>query len=615
MLPKAVSGYTETQILEALKGVYMPPQYRIMCELVDRRLNFIREIKLDSGEILHLRDAPTKRSLTAVIKERQLEFDTYAEIIARLDPTVWLKLDEVSGTTASDSSGNGHTGTYVNTPTLGRESLLKGEPDSKSVLLARTSSEHISVASNAAFNTNTFSACAWIRTSYTGSRQVIAARDNGTTNRQFIFRVLDTPTDGTPGYLQLIAWIGGAQKIFTASINVADGVSHFCAATYDGAFIRLYVDGYIVLETAQTGNLDAATQTLFVGALNAGANFLDGHEQHFILFPRGLTSAEVREMWQSGAADFVEVEYEHDLFRISFEIRMHDDGYAAWKKGVFKPQDFARQIRDDGTYINLTAYDQSWFLANDAFTSRWTIAAGENYLTGTNGILDILRYGGFDPSDWVIEPTTLQLPATIDFEIGDSTLPNLLAVVNKLLTDINYDDLWFDGNGKGVMRSRQEPYNRDSEDSLTADRNSVLDADQLEEGKSLKDAYNVFLLFVASPDRATILTSTGQITKASIRTNIARVGRKPWIEKVEAPDQPTLDAIKERRKTEKSMIYRPIRTRILPLPYYEHNDRVSVFVEELDSEQIETFARRWSLPLTEQGDWMQIELDPVVNPN
>ena len=47
-----------------------------------------------------------------------LSYSTLAEAILSLSPVAYWKLDETSGTTATDSSGNGHHGTYTGTVTL-----------------------------------------------------------------------------------------------------------------------------------------------------------------------------------------------------------------------------------------------------------------------------------------------------------------------------------------------------------------------------------------------------------------------------------------------------------------------------------------------------------------
>jgi hypothetical protein len=50
----------------------------------------------------------------------------HATLIASLTPIAWFKLDEASGTTATDSGTGANDGTFVNSPTLSTRSLIDG---------------------------------------------------------------------------------------------------------------------------------------------------------------------------------------------------------------------------------------------------------------------------------------------------------------------------------------------------------------------------------------------------------------------------------------------------------------------------------------------------------
>lgn len=50
-----------------------------------------------------------------------------SEVLAD-SPLGYWRLDETSGTTLADSSGNSETGSYINSPTLGQPSLLLTDP-------------------------------------------------------------------------------------------------------------------------------------------------------------------------------------------------------------------------------------------------------------------------------------------------------------------------------------------------------------------------------------------------------------------------------------------------------------------------------------------------------
>ena len=67
-----------------------------------------------------------------------------------------LKLDETSGTSAADSTGNGWTGTLVNTPTWTTGTL------GNAVNLVKTSSQYLSLSSGVASTLSDFSISAWV---------------------------------------------------------------------------------------------------------------------------------------------------------------------------------------------------------------------------------------------------------------------------------------------------------------------------------------------------------------------------------------------------------------------------------------------------------------------
>jgi hypothetical protein len=80
---------------------------------------------------------------------------TYAQEVLADTPVGWWRLDETSGTTAADSSGNGRDGTYVNTPTLGASGLLAADPTVGSVRLSELANEYVEIADNNAFSLTT----------------------------------------------------------------------------------------------------------------------------------------------------------------------------------------------------------------------------------------------------------------------------------------------------------------------------------------------------------------------------------------------------------------------------------------------------------------------------
>ncbi len=64
---------------------------------------------------------------------------SYSASVLADSPLAYWRLGEASGTTAADASGNGRTGSYLNTPTLGAAGALAGTRTRRSASTAPTS--------------------------------------------------------------------------------------------------------------------------------------------------------------------------------------------------------------------------------------------------------------------------------------------------------------------------------------------------------------------------------------------------------------------------------------------------------------------------------------------
>lgn len=67
---------------------------------------------------------------------------TYDEVVASFDPIIYYKFDELAGTVAADSSGNGYDAEYINSPTLGVDKLVY-DTDGTSVTVQSSGSRRV----------------------------------------------------------------------------------------------------------------------------------------------------------------------------------------------------------------------------------------------------------------------------------------------------------------------------------------------------------------------------------------------------------------------------------------------------------------------------------------
>jgi hypothetical protein len=183
----------------------------------------------------------------------------------------WM-LDETSGQTASDSSGEGNNGA-TNAVTW-----VPGHTNGAGSFDGATS--YITVPDDASLDPYALTVAAWINpVDWNGNRRIL---QKGALDNQY--RLL---AEG--GVLKFdIAGVGTVTTVLPA-VNVWTHV----AGTYDGTTVRLYVNGVQVASTAATAEMPATGDPLFIGTKNAGGTQGD----HF----SGLLD-EVRVYWRALSA-------------------------------------------------------------------------------------------------------------------------------------------------------------------------------------------------------------------------------------------------------------------------------------------------------------------------
>jgi len=204
---------------------------------------------------------------------------------ASADLVGYWKLDEGSGTTAGDSSGNGNNGQLVGNPAwttgvFGGALHFAGSPDK------------VDVPHNLLLNPEeAFTACVWANADPTGSghRSPITSRDDYP-QRGYIIYV-------EPGNTWQF-WIGTGAGGWNATNGpaVALGEWTHAAAVYDHGQKRFYINGELVGETAAAISPNTA-QVLRIGAgatEGTGNYFFVGSVDEVAVFDHALSQAEVR---------------------------------------------------------------------------------------------------------------------------------------------------------------------------------------------------------------------------------------------------------------------------------------------------------------------------------
>lgn len=184
--------------------------------------------------------------------------DPYQAAVLGLNPTMYWRLGETSGTNADEENDN-FDGTYTNGPALGAKSLVPNSVNT-AVTFDRESSQYVTASPQNAGTT--WSVVMWINTSDTSTLQVIfhAIENSGSFNG-FSLHVAQTT-----GFLTGITTNNTAgNSTWASTTDVADGADHQVAATFGvGGSATLYVDGAPVTSFSGQRIVSAATDPLSI---------------------------------------------------------------------------------------------------------------------------------------------------------------------------------------------------------------------------------------------------------------------------------------------------------------------------------------------------------------
>lgn len=209
-----------------------------------------------------------------------------SEVLADFPAGFW-KMEDTSGTTMRDSSGNSRDGTYYNGPTL--DALRLYSNLTRSVQYHAGSNQYALVSYSSWMNTSDITCEALVHLTSVSTANLLD-RDNGS-SRSMQFRVYG-------GKLQFIWWTLGGSGAYTAtgSTTLVTNVSYHLAATYDSATgtAKVYVDG-VLDGTASSGALplQSGSAPLNVARSGWGGFNVNGRGSHFAYYPSALSASRI----------------------------------------------------------------------------------------------------------------------------------------------------------------------------------------------------------------------------------------------------------------------------------------------------------------------------------
>jgi hypothetical protein len=201
------------------------------------------------------------------------------------------KLDEDSGTTASDSSSHGNDGTLTNMDPA--TDWVPGQIDG--ALEFNGGTEYVLVPHDPSLSvTNQLTVAAWICKGTTVGYDLALSKGTSGDNQNYWFGTLDDKI--TFGFYD-----GGSRK-FEFDADLQTGTWYHIAATYNLAneSVRAYLNGAEVKNWSTNRSLVTNTEDLYIGRTQYG-EYWDGKLDDVRIYNRTLDQAEIQALYDEGS--------------------------------------------------------------------------------------------------------------------------------------------------------------------------------------------------------------------------------------------------------------------------------------------------------------------------
>ena len=196
-------------------------------------------------------------------------------------PRGYWRLGEASGTVAADETATSN-GTYTGGVTLAQPGAITG--DANTAARFDGVNDTVRIPNAAGLNsTSALSLEAFVKPgALPGSTATLMRKD-----LQYLLRL----TSG--GNLIFRLWKGGENELSTAAGVLAPNAWSHVVATYDGATMRIFVNGTLRGSRTLAAPVDVKTSDLYLGA-SINYDWLAGHVDEVAVYTRALSAADVQ---------------------------------------------------------------------------------------------------------------------------------------------------------------------------------------------------------------------------------------------------------------------------------------------------------------------------------
>ncbi|GII99195.1 PKD domain-containing protein [Sediminihabitans luteus] len=217
--------------------------------------------------------------------------DAYGQAVFGLDPSLYWRLDDTSGSTASDSGPDDNDGTYFGNVVKGQAGALSGA-NGKSVRFAPNNQTQGAWAATASATTapSVYSLETWFKSTSTRGGKLVGFGSS----RSSLSSSYDRHLYMTTGGILKFGTYAGQEQVLATSSPMNDGAWHHVVATQGPSGMALYVDGALQGSNDKSA-AEASTGYWRIGGDRGweGDNYWAGTLDEVAVYPTILTAAQV----------------------------------------------------------------------------------------------------------------------------------------------------------------------------------------------------------------------------------------------------------------------------------------------------------------------------------
>lgn len=223
--------------------------------------------------------------------------DNYGKAVVGLDPTLYWRLGEGSGTVAVDSGADGSNGTYRGPVDLAQTGAINGVANT-SVTLTQTQGQGFISGDQMYTSPSTYAVETWFKTTTTSGGKLVGFGSSNTNPSSSYDRHIYMSPNGRLNF----GVYTGQTNVVTSDSPYNDGTWHHVVAQQSPAGMQMFVDGSLVGSNPQASAQD------YSGYWRAGGDngwdgdlYWKGSLDEVAVYPRTLTPAQVTQHFELGS--------------------------------------------------------------------------------------------------------------------------------------------------------------------------------------------------------------------------------------------------------------------------------------------------------------------------